>query len=61
MSLVTFLFLQGDTLTKAFYKGKHLIGGLTVPKGEPMTLMAGDTEAGRQALAQELTAHILSM
>lgn len=40
--LVTFLLMGRDTVTKATYKGKHLMGGLlTASEGEPMIITVG--------------------
>lgn len=48
--LVTFLLMGRDTVTKATYKRKHLIGDLlTASEGEPMIIMVGSIATGRQA------------
>lgn len=55
--LVFYLLLQRDTttITKATYKGKHLLGDLhTVWKGESITIMVGSMVAGRYGAVSEV-------
>lgn len=55
---VTFLLLRRDTMIKAIYKRKHLIGGLLkVSEGKTMIIMAGSL-AVVIVLKQQVRVHI---
>lgn len=55
---VSFLLLWRDAATKTTYQWEHLTEGLrTVSEGEPVTITAGSTAAGRQGSGAMLRAY----